>query len=409
MNILLIDHYAGSPEMGMEYRPYYLAREWAKQGHNATIVAADFSHLRSKNPSIDEPICEKLIENVRFVLVKTTAYTENDRKRYKNVFRFVQTLNRNVQILAEKYKPDVVIASSTYPFDIYPARKIASVAKAKLVYEVHDVHPESFIEIYGYSAYHPIMQTLKHAVKYAYRIADFVISVLPRVDLHMKELGVKTDKFAYIPNGICVHEEPKKQPQRHIDLITRYREKGYFVVMYLGGFAPANALDELVKSAKHVSNNVIYMMVGNGLQKAPLKRYAKQNNLSNIMFLDAVEKDQVQIILALADCLYIGALPLEVYRYGAGMNKLYDYMYSGRPIICAMNVPENPVETTHCGIVLPKNNAEKIAEAIEAIKQMPESERAAMGEHGKTYVLENNLYSVLAKRFIDAINEKETQ
>ncbi len=142
MNILLIDHYAGSPEMGMEYRPYYLAREWAKQGHNATIVAADFSHLRSKNPSIDEPICEKLIENVRFVLVKTTAYTENDRKRYKNVFRFVQTLNRNVQILAEKYKPDVVIASSTYPFDIYPARKIASAAKAKLVYEVHAVHPE---------------------------------------------------------------------------------------------------------------------------------------------------------------------------------------------------------------------------------------------------------------------------
>ena len=28
MNILIINHYAGSPEMGMEFRPYYFARAW---------------------------------------------------------------------------------------------------------------------------------------------------------------------------------------------------------------------------------------------------------------------------------------------------------------------------------------------------------------------------------------------
>ena len=33
MNILLINHYAGSPELGMEFRPYYMAKEWVKAGH----------------------------------------------------------------------------------------------------------------------------------------------------------------------------------------------------------------------------------------------------------------------------------------------------------------------------------------------------------------------------------------
>ena len=37
MNILYIDHYAGSPEMGMEFRPYYFAREWEKLGHGVRV------------------------------------------------------------------------------------------------------------------------------------------------------------------------------------------------------------------------------------------------------------------------------------------------------------------------------------------------------------------------------------
>ena len=48
MNILLINHYAGAPQYGMEYRPYYLAREWVKMGHKVVITSAFFSHLRNK-------------------------------------------------------------------------------------------------------------------------------------------------------------------------------------------------------------------------------------------------------------------------------------------------------------------------------------------------------------------------
>ena len=44
MNILYINHYAGGPLYGMEYRPYYLAREWVRGRHKVTMVAANFSH-----------------------------------------------------------------------------------------------------------------------------------------------------------------------------------------------------------------------------------------------------------------------------------------------------------------------------------------------------------------------------
>ena len=43
MNILYINHYAGTPALGMEYRPHYLAREWVRAGHRVQMLAADFS------------------------------------------------------------------------------------------------------------------------------------------------------------------------------------------------------------------------------------------------------------------------------------------------------------------------------------------------------------------------------
>ena len=47
VNVLYLNHYAGGPRYGMEYRPYYLAREWVRAGHRVTIVGASQSHVRA--------------------------------------------------------------------------------------------------------------------------------------------------------------------------------------------------------------------------------------------------------------------------------------------------------------------------------------------------------------------------
>ncbi|MEG1498163.1 MAG: hypothetical protein RSA02_05690 [Bacteroidales bacterium] len=48
MRILIINHYAGSPELGMEFRPYHLGKEWVKMGHQVFVVGGTYSHLRKK-------------------------------------------------------------------------------------------------------------------------------------------------------------------------------------------------------------------------------------------------------------------------------------------------------------------------------------------------------------------------
>ncbi|MDD2954932.1 MAG: glycosyltransferase family 4 protein [Oscillospiraceae bacterium] len=407
MNLLLIDHYAGSEKMGMEYRPYYLAKEWLALGHQVTVAAADFTHLRRENPQTRAAMEWRTIEEVPFLLIQTPAYEENDRHRAANIWRFIRALYRSAAEIAEKVRPQAVIAASTYPLDIYAAGRIAKIAGAKLVFEVHDIHPESMEEIYGYTGRHPLMRALRRAQVFAYKRADLVTSVLPGVGKHMEEAGIPAGKFLWTPNGIPLPRAEEVQtalpPRRHIEFLERYREKGYFLVLYAGGFAAANALDELVEAAGMTGRNVIFAMVGNGIHKPQLKRWARQNNLSNVLFLDAVEHGQLQDILAQADCLYLGAKPLKVYRYGIGMNKIFDYMYAQKPVICAMEAPENPIQLAGCGIVVKPGRPQEIAKAIGALRGLEPEEREAMGRRGREYVLAHHIYPVLAREYAAAL------
>ena len=178
MNILYLNHYAGSPALGMEYRPYYLAREWVRAGHRVQIVAADFSHVRSRQPAAGD----ELVDGIAYRWLPTPRYQGNGVGRVWNIWRFLSQLWAMTGRLVREFRPDAVIASSTYPMDIWVARHIARHAGARLVFEVHDLWPLSPIELSGMSPRHPFIRLCQAAEDAAYRDADVVVSMLPKVD-----------------------------------------------------------------------------------------------------------------------------------------------------------------------------------------------------------------------------------
>ena len=89
MNILYIDHYAGSPKMGMEFRPFYFAKEWSKSGNNVRIIGASFSHLRKTNPDVKKDFLCETIDGVEYQWIKTCKYKGNGLKRVLSIYQFV--------------------------------------------------------------------------------------------------------------------------------------------------------------------------------------------------------------------------------------------------------------------------------------------------------------------------------
>ena len=403
MNILLVNHYAGSPELGMEFRPYYMAKEWVKAGHNVLIVGASFSHLRKKQPEGEESV----IDGVRYRWIKVNPYQGNGLGRIRSMFTFVTKLYNGYCKLLGDFKPDAVIASSTYPLDIYPCRRIAKHYGAKLVYEVHDLWPLSPMELGGYSKHHPFIMVMQAAEDYCYRHADKVVSLLPAALPHMVERGMSPDKFAYVPNGFDPAEWniTKALPDEHQTVIKRLHDEGKFILLYVGGHAISNSLNTLLDAAKKVENSkVAIVLVGKGNEKDRLVKRVEDEKIENIVFLSPVDKQCVPALLSEADALYIGWEANPLYRFGICPNKLVDYMVSGRPILHSVTAANDAVKEANCGISVPAGDAEGVAKAIVDLADSSKEHLHMIGINGHEYAMKIYPYATLASNFIKSIS-----
>lgn len=402
MKILYIEHYAGSISMGMEFRPFYFAREWMKKGHEVRIIAADYSHLRMRNPNPSKDFSIEKVDGVTFQWIHTGTYEGNGTKRAMSMFQFCGKLWIHARRIAREFKPDVVIASSTYPLDTWPAQRISRITKAKYIHEVHDLWPLTLTELAGISKRNPFVMFLQKAENSAYCHADSIVTLFPNTWEHLSHHGLRDkSKCHYIPNGIVVDDWQNcdmELPEEMVNAFNDARAKKQFIVCYLGGHALSNSLDVFIDAARSMKGEPVrFILIGKGVEKQELIKRAA--GFDNIRFFEALPKTKVAAALSRADALYVGARPCSLYRFGVSLNKLYDYMMAEKPILYGVVAANNEVEEAGCGITIQQESAQSIVEGIHSLIRMPEDERAHMGKYAKVWVLQNRSYSKLASDF----------
>ena len=403
MNILYINHYAGSPALGMEYRPYYLAREWVRAGHRVQMLAASHSHVRAHQPAAGDDV----IDGIAYRWYPTPTYAGNGLGRVKNIASFLRQVWADTRHWVDHFQPDVVIASSTYPLDIWVARRIARRARAKLVYEVHDLWPLSPIELSGMSPRHPFALLCQAAENTAYRDADVVVSMLPKVQGHMASHGLDLRKLHIVPNGITLDEwQGDAAPLREdvAQALSAARASGATVVGYAGSMGLPNALDNLLHAAALLKDQPLqFVLVGSGHEQARLMQRAQSEGLKQVSFLPPIPKSQVPSFLAGVDIAFIGWQRVPIYRFGIAPNKLMDYMMARCAVLHAVDAGNDPVAEAAAGLTVAPESPTAVAQGLLALAALPAEERRAMGERGRQFVLAHHTYSVLAQRFLDAV------
>ena len=395
--IWIINDYAGSKYHGMEFRNYYLAKEWLKKGYKAYIITASYSHLFNNLPKVKGNFTFENIDGINYIWIKVPKYkSSTDKMRVLKWFIF--TFKLFLLPVKNLDRPDVIIASPMAPFLVLPAYKLARQFDAKFIFEVKDIWPLSIIELGDISPKHPLIRMMGWCERFAIKKADIIVSSLQNYGEYLRN-NLQIDKdFIWINNGIDLDEIKNIEPLS--EEIQVKIPKNKFIIGYTGAIGIANALDVLLEAAKSLEKyeDIVFVLVGDGKEKEKLiNRYG---NLKNVLFIGPVKKTQIQSILKFFDVCYIGLRKEKLFQYGVSPNKLFDYMFAGKPIVYAIDSGKsNLVKLANCGITVEAENPESVAKGILELYYMPEEKRKQMGQKGKKYVLENFTYQKLAEEY----------
>jgi|LSQX01.3.fsa_nt_gb glycosyltransferase involved in cell wall biosynthesis len=192
----------------------------------------------------------------------------------------------------------------------------------------------------------------------------------------------RPEKITWISNGIdlAMLGEP-----------PGLRQNSEFVGIYAGTHGLANGLDLLLDAAAILQadgsgHKVLFRLIGDGPLKASLVEKAKNMGLHNIRFEDPVPKTDIYSVLAEADFYPVVLRDSPLYQWGISLNKLFDYMAVGRPIVFSGKAPANPLETSRSGIITKPGDAVDFANGIRRLLEMSVAEREQLSRRARRCV-----------------------
>jgi len=391
--IWYISKYATPLKYGFGSRHFYLAAEFAKQGHKVVIISSNANHL-SQIPSFDRRYTKEIIDGVETWWIDTIKY-----KGANSFRRILSWIDFELKLLLMPVKnlpqPDVVICSSLSLFTILNGYIFKMRFKCKLIFEVRDIWPLTIVEEGGFNRWNPFVMFLAWVEKFGYRHADLIVGTMPNLIEHVKNicgdcLNCQCIPFGYDP---ALYNAQEPLPAGYEE---KYIPKNKFIVGYAGSIGITNALEPLLRCAEEMKDNqgIHFLLLGDGdLLEAYKSRVSR---LINITFLPKVEKSQVQQFLKHCHVLYFSVHDSKVWQYGLSLNKLIDYMLAGKPIIASYSGYPSMVNEAQCGIFVPANDVATLMRAIHEYSNMPKERLAQIGERGRAWLLQNRPYEKIA-------------
>lgn len=409
MRILLIhQYYLGKNESGGS-RWNEMTRVWASLGHEVVVLAGMVHYAKGTKSEKYKGryfSFEKYDANIDVLRCHVSdAYNINFLGRLWAYFSFVFSSIWG-GLFKTNGKFDIIVVTSPPLFVGITAYVLSIFKRVPFIFEIRDLWPESAIDT-G-------VLTNKMIIRFAYWFESFIykkaklINVLTPAfrDVLINKKNIPESKICFIPNAadFSISEELLQ----NFDAKSYRKELGIdenFVITYVGAHGVANHLVQIIDTAEKLKDtNVLFLLIGDGMQKATLIEDVQNRKLKNIKFIDSVPKKEVFKYILASD---LGASVLKkndtfktVYS-----NKTFDYMSCKKPILMAIDgVSRDLVEKANAGVfVEPENSndfSEKIRYYMNNLNLIPEQ-----GESGYKYAKEHFDRDILAKEYIDIIKK----
>ncbi|MFY9115102.1 MAG: glycosyltransferase family 4 protein [Dethiobacteria bacterium] len=369
MHVLYLHQHFSTPEKGSGTRSYEFGRRLVKNGHAVTMITGN-SCLDL--PLGSEPYRVMDIEGMEVIVLNapyaSTMVSGQRIRSFVNYARRAQSVGRRLP------RPDVVLATSTPLTVALPGIRLSRRFRIPLVFEVRDLWPEAPIQMCALR--NPLaISAARMLERKAYRRAARIIALSPGMIAGVLQQGTPVEKLAFIPNASDLDFFTPGPPDP--DFLRKYGLEGKFPAVYAGNVGPSAGLEILLGAAARTTDNIAWVIAGEGHDLHELKRKAaKADLLEKVHFLGHLSKYEVAALYRCAGCVLVLFRNLPVLSTNSP-NKFFDALAAGRPVITNMTGwVADLLQNNHAGTAVAPDSAHDLARAVEDLGRRPE--RAVM-------------------------------
>ncbi len=399
MKLLILTQYF-PPEVGApQNRLLELAVRLKKQGIDVTVLTA--------MPNYPQMAVYKGYENKKYVyeeieglpVHRASIYLPTSKsiaQRLLNYFSFVYSSAK----VGKKHigNVDVILCESPPLFLGYSALYLKRIKKAKLIFNVSDLWPES-AEKLG-------VVTNKWMLKLAYNLEEKLykksVLVTGQTQGICNNINQRfpTVKTYWLPNGVDVSYYNPQQVTS-----TWRKDKGFseqdVLFLYAGIIGLAQGLEIILKTADQlkVQPHLKFILLGSGPVKEELLNYKNEKKLGNVYFFDAVQKTQMPAIIKAIDVSIIPLRKLDLFL-GAIPSKIFESLAMEKPIILGVDgeARELFVNQGKCALYSEPESVESLTGNV--LKLANDANlRKQLGEQGRKYAEQNFNRNTIAEKF----------
>lgn len=404
MRILLIHQYFLEQDDPGGSRFNEMTRTWSEQGHDITVLTGMIHANKSeKRPEYKgKYFVHKQHDAVSVWRCHVSeSYNKNFLGRLWGYFSFVFS-SIWAGVFKAKGKYDLILVTSPPLFVGLTAYVLSLLKRIPFVFEIRDLWPESAIDT-GVVTNKVIIRFAYWFEAFIYRKARLINVLTPAFrNTLIEKKQVPADKIIFIPNAadFSLSDEVLTTFDREA-----FRKKegidDKFVITYVGAHGVANHLVQILDTAELLRDtNVLFQLIGDGMQKKMLMEEAANRGLQNVRFVDSVPKKEVFKYIIASDMGTSVLKRVDTFKT-IYSNKSFDYMACKKPILLVIDgVSRELIEDAKCGIFAEPERPADIAEKIRIYLNNPELLKQH-GENGYLYAKEHFDRTKLAMKYLE--------
>jgi colanic acid biosynthesis glycosyl transferase WcaI len=408
MKILYVSQYF-PPEMGAPAaRAGELSQYWARAGHDVTVLTGFPNHPNGLIPSEYHSRFRRLFfreQRNGADVVRTWLLPLPNRKAPERILNYSSfCLSAAVRGLALP-RPDVLIATSPQLLVGLSGWWLARWKNTPFVLEIRDLWPESLLAVGLGTDKSLLYRSLNRIASFLYHRAHRIVVVTPAFEEYLvKNWNVPEEKISVIENGV---ETQTFAPCPATDHRRTLGMEATFVVSYIGTMGMAQGLETVIHAAALLAKTnpeIVFLMIGEGGEKARLLALTRELNLRNLRFLDQQPREKIPAYIGASDACVVPLKKTELFKTVIP-SKMLEFMSCERPVILGVEGQARAIlEEARAGIAIEPENVNALADAIRHLAHHREL-GGKFGRNGREYILRKFSRRQSAEKYIGVLEE----